>query len=498
MKKIILLLLIINFLNTKTADSKNIRASLLYATFNSPDKGPYFETYLSINANTVCFVKNKNGKFQGTIELTIIFKQDSIVKNFNKINLLSPEVDDTANINFNFIDQQRFLLKNGSYNMEISVVDKNSNNKPVNITEPVDINYPSDKIMFSSIQLVESYKKTENENILSKSGYDLVPYINNFYPETMNSLAFYTEIYNTKEVLGEGEQYITRYYIKSFESGNILNDFVNQKKETANTVNVLFNEFDISKLPSGNYTLNVEIIDKTNKVVADRESFFQKSNPSLKFNIKDIQFLDITNTFATKYSNKGTLAEYIRSLCPISTQIELNFADNLLKKDNLQKTDLKIMQQYFYNFWTNRNKLYPEDAWMAYLENVKKVQTLYGTKIQKGYKTDRGRVYLQYGAPNAIVSETVNPSEYPYEIWHYYQLNNQRNRKFVFFTRELAVNDYILIHSDALGEIYDYKWHKLISRVHDRAYIDDSNDNRAPSNNSNFGSHPADYYILPR
>ncbi|MEZ5195370.1 MAG: GWxTD domain-containing protein [Bacteroidales bacterium] len=77
-------------------------------------------------------------------------------------------------------------------------------------------------------------------------------------------------------------------------------------------------------------------------------------------------------------------------------------------------------------------------AWETYLEKVNLVNLAYSTQIQKGYDTDRGRTYLKYGEPNAISESYNEPATYPYEIWHYYDLGNgQRNKKFVFYTRDM-------------------------------------------------------------
>jgi hypothetical protein len=102
------------------------------------------------------------------------------------------------------------------------------------------------------------------------------------------------------------------------------------------------------------------------------------------------------------------------------------------------------------------------------------VNKLYSAMGVKGYATDRGRVYLQYGPPNIISDETQDPSAYPYQIWHYYRLVDQRNheipqeqsnRKFVFYAKESATNNYILLHSDAIGELSQPQWQAML---HDR------------------------------
>jgi len=86
--------------------------------------------------------------------------------------------------------------------------------------------------------------------------------------------------------------------------------------------------------------------------------------------------------------------------------------------------------------------------------------------IRRGFETDRGRVYLQYGPPNSITSRSHEPSSYPYEIWYYHQLTDaQWNKRFVFYNPDLVTNDYELLHSNAIGENYNQTWkHDLHKR----------------------------------
>ena len=82
------------------------------------------------------------------------------------------------------------------------------------------------------------------------------------------------------------------------------------------------------------------------------------------------------------------------------------------------------MQQYIYAYWENRNPANPKVAWAAYMKEVRKVNKIYPCGGQPGYMSDRGRVYLQYGAPSAAQQVTYEPDSYPYEIWQYYRLQN--------------------------------------------------------------------------
>jgi hypothetical protein len=56
----------------------------------------------------------------------------------------------------------------------------------------------------------------------------------------------------------------------------------------------------------------------------------------------------------------------------------------------------------------------------------------------------------------------AEPSAYPYEIWHYYKLGTQTNRKFVFYNPDLVTNDFLLLHSDAQGELSNARWQMVV------------------------------------
>ena len=495
MKKFLLSVIFCLFIfNINALQAKRLAASLVYAHFFSPAQGPFLETYLSVYGKSVNFIKNINNKFQATIEVTMIFKQNKIVKDFKKYNLLSTEVEDTLNLNFNFLDQQRFVLPNGIYDFEFSISDKNSIDAPFTTNNQIIIDFPEDKINLAGIEFIESYKKSVNPTIVTKSGYDLIPYISDFYPEKVGKITFYSEIYNCEKLLGKDEMFLLKYYIETSETNRTLNDFVKNKRESVKPVNVIFGEFDISKLPSGNYNLVIEVRDKENKVLSFNKVAFQRSNPSIQYDIKDIQSMDISETFVGRISDKDSLIDVIKSLYPISSDFERNFINNQLKK-----VDVTVMQQFLLNFWLQRDNFFPETAWHNYQLEVARVNANFGNKFKRGYETDRGRVYLQYGPPNQRYERPFETSKgltdegwgsVPYEIWQYYTIQkdylnrfatsnaqvspdksnsvkNYNNKKFVFYNPNLALGDYELIHSNMQGEIYDPNWEMKLSRSND-------------------------------
>lgn len=488
-KNYLLILVFFLFVGMMQSEAKNLRAMLNYTIFDVPGKGPYIETYLSVSGQSVAFRLNDKGSYQAIIEVTFIFRQGDEIKEFDKYQLFSPEVSDTTTIDFDFIDQQRYFIPEGNYEMEILISDLHAGKKPFSTIQPVAIEFPDNELSFSGIQLVKSCTPTTGQSILTKGGYDMVPMVSNFFPESETRLIYYTEIYNAGTILGEGEKFLVTSKINSFETGNTMKDYVLYRRVEARPVVPVLNEYDISRLPSGNYTLVIEVRNKLNELILSNELFLQRSNPSIQYDLADLASIDVAATFASRINSKDTLLELIRSLDPIATDLEKTFI-NKQSKD----ADLVTCQQFFYNFWLARDISNPEQAWREYLGLVNIVNSAYKTQIHKGYQSDRGRVYLKYGPPNIITESYNEPTTYPYEIWHYYELGgNQRNKKFVFYTHDITTNNFTLLHSDAIGEISNYRWEiYLNNRWYDPFNVDAQ---YAPGV---YGSKAEDYYRNPR
>lgn len=441
-----------------STSAKSVKAFLSYSTFYSPQDGPYVETYLSIAASSINFVKNENGKYQGKVEITLIFKDGEKIADHKKLNLSSPEVTDSTNTYFSFIDVQRFILDNGKYTLDFKIKDLNSSKEPLAATDEIIIDYKTTDIQISGIEFIDSYKNTTEENILSKSGLDMIPYPLGFYSKYQKKLSYYSEIYFSKKILGENQKFLIKSYIESYEKKTLQNGFFTQKIVESNEVIPFFHEFPIEELPSGNYNLVVETVDKDNNVLNKNFIFFQRSNPEL--DKKPINFHDVIveNTFVSGYKNLDSLKNDIKSVIPVASPREQYTIAELTLLDSLD-----ICKKFFYHFWILRNEVDPQNEWLAYKEKIDFVNEKFSSQIFKGYETDRGVTFLKYGAPNTIVESPYGPATAPYEIWHYYSLESkQSNAKFVFYNPDMLADNYQLIHSNVRGEVYNPNWQRLL------------------------------------
>lgn len=502
-KRLLIIFLALLSCQIHTSLGQSLNANMKYAIFYSPEIGPYVETYLLINGTTVTYRPNENNKMQGAVNLLIIFQHNDTIANFSKIQLQSPEIDTINNNVYDFMDYQRFPLPNGSYEMIVRISDAAYPEKEFEYKESITIDYHKDIIYISGIELLNSYTKTNDESsVTTKNGYQLLPKISNFYPETDNKLSFYCEFYNVSKKIESGSPFLVNFYIRGFESQQQLTNFSGFKRMNAAEVNVMLNNIDISRLASGNYELVVELKDRNNQLLAKNILFFQRSNPNIQFDTESLAELQIANSFVAQYHNIDTLRQFVAFIYPKATSLEKQFIFRKAKE-----SDIETLQRFFYNFWTERDPIHPHEAWLAYKKMVDIVNHEYKAVGMMGFQTDRGRVYLQYGPPNTIVdrefdagssglginddgTEANDGGTVPYQIWHYYQLSdNQRNKRFVFSNPHLAANTYDLIHSDANGELYNPQWQSELQRQIFKSTTIDENDK--------FKGESGEFYNVP-
>ena len=486
MRKIVTIIVLF-FVVTIPLQSQNIRAYLSYATFNTPDNNPYIETYLTIQNSSIEQIVQDNGNYRGKLNVQIVFRRNDTIMNYGKYELTGPEEIDTLDNELVFLDVHRYALPAGIYDLELMLDDLNDAKDSIVSHTTFKIGFPKDSVSISDIEFLKSYEKKEGSGILDKNGYEVTPYVFNSFPEEVKELKFYAEIYHTDKNIGNGD-YIVYEYIRPFEVDRKLDNFFYMKRMRSGPINVLMNSIDISNLATGNYLLVIEARDRKNNLMASKELFFYRNNPLVQFNETNVMVADISNTFVETIQNRDSLLLYIDYLYPISTSSEKIYVKSMIKT-----ADVQTLQKYFYNFWVDRDNVDPEGAWYTYLQRVKEANANFKTVSVAGYRSDRGRVYLQYGKPNVIAKSYNEPAAFPYEIWHYYQISGQHDVKFVFFTKDIVTNDFQLIHSDMVGELSNYRWQQqLYSRTWDSYSID----NVIVPNS--YGSFATDYYRQPR
>ncbi len=467
MKKIALLSVCLMAM-TLFAQERQVSALFTRSTFNIPGETPYVETYLLLDAWSLEFVP-VDGKYQATLEMTLVARQGDSIYYAKKYSLNSPAIAKPTDDQFQFLDLQRFSLANGIYVLELTVNDKNTRTKPQTITDTVYVAYPASTPSLSSIQLMSSATPTKTDNMLSRGGYDMVPYTNSFVPESMKELNYYFEIYNIDKEANT-KILATHSYLETLETGRKILGTDQYVRHNPDKIVAEYGTMDISKVPSGNYNLVVEVVNMNNDLLLFRKFPFQRSNPSIAESSETYQSIEYTDSnFATQITDKNKLTYYVKSLWPKANAEERNYITHC------NKLSLEENQHFLFMFWAKRNGMDPETEWERYRQQVEFVEKRFGYGKTPGFNTDRGRVYLQYGPPNHIIDgrhkvsvrnhETQGQVFYfPYEMWRYDILPaDEPKRMFVFFD-EFQSGDYKLLHSNARGEVQDMLWERRLSR----------------------------------
>jgi GWxTD domain-containing protein len=478
-----ILIIFILFIANSIVFGQNIEAYFSLSRFNIPEERPFIDVFISFNARTVAYNKGK-----ANIESTILIKNGNHIVDFRKTQIKSELLNEDS-IPIDFLDVQRFSLKNGKYTIEILLRDLNLlNADTIKISYPFDLFFGGFHIEISDIELVDRLEKSDETNLFTKAGYQVIPYVSDYYNSSRNEIIFYAEVYNTDSKIGKGNKYLVVAQIAS-SGDEIISSYRKMIREESADVNVVLNKFDISELYSGNYQIQIEVRDKENKLLQTKSFPFYRNNPMpmSELLLPDSVFNGEV-LFTEVIVERDVLMEYIKSMWPRADRLERNIIDN-----QIPGSSTEVLQQFMYAFWYKRDDKNPQNAWDEYHDLVEIVENLYSTQIRKGYETDRGRVFLQYGKPNKLVAIPVEPNAYPYEIWQYYHVENFNNIKFVFYNKDLSTNDYVLLHSDMPGEIYNRRWNiELHSRVDPMNVIDDN------STDPHYGGHSKDFYENPR
>ena len=460
-----------------------------YKSYCTPNGEPYLEITSLVSGQTVFYAPNNQGRFEAAVRIIVqAFQGDSLINKLDYI--LGSELfeDSIASTKPDFGDIQNFPLPNGEYLLQFSVQDINSEVKPIYYADVAVMNYPQDDVSISDISLYSSIGREPKGDLFDKYGYSLEPLFYGFVPENLYTLPFSCEIYNTDR-LSNNEPLIVKSYITCFENNMMpYPQAFYSTNVKAKQVVVVVGEIGIFNLPSGNYNLIVDVFNKDSVLLATNSYFFQRSNPKITLNLDDFDIVDVENTFVDQIKDQDQLLEYVRFLYPISTPVERDFYVVRMKL-----IPMKSLQRFFYAFWLKRDPYNPEKAWKEYFEKVKYVNKEFGCKLKQGYRTDRGRVYLQYGPPNSIFESPYDSHSYPYEIWHYYYCVDQSNVKFIFWNRDMVSNDYELLHSDKRGEFQDPFWKIKVTQRQTPNY---NFDIREPEDY--FGGNPKDDWFNHR
>lgn len=426
-----------------------------HKVFYSPEGRPMVDVNMAFLAGTFGQAVTERGFQQSRVDVLTLVERSGEIVAYGKTTVLGPE--STEAVQQDLLHQEFFDLQPGLYELVVEARDASgADTTMTRYRAPLAVGELPAGISISDILFAERITPSQ-EDQRSKYGYAVVPLLSDYLPPSVTKLNFYAEVQGTERTLGRDSLYLLSYQIEGLESKAVFGPYKRSIRARARPVEPVMAEFDIAQLPSGNYLLAVEVKDKKGVLIARKDQFFQRNNPvRYGYDLQAMDQLDLEGKFSGAFSDRDTLALHIASLHPIADPLEAKIID-----DRHKDRDMDLMRRFFYSFWANRSPD-PERAWEAYRQEVVKVNKLFGCRVLRGFETDRGRVYLKYGAPNTMMDRFNEMGTLPYTIWHYYQAGQFTNRRFVFYQPDMANYCMQLLHSEVPGEVNNPQWNNIL------------------------------------
>lgn len=439
----------------------NLEMKFAYFHFFDPDIQIYTETHFNVFGKSVKTVQNENGLYTGSVIITMSFYLDDKIIQGDKIRISLPEVSDTEFYNRGFTAKSQFRLPSGQILLKLDISDENNASETYHFEVEIDVPNPNN-FKASDLMLIAGLPETPGLR-LSKN--DFIPYIASsyIYDKGIDELYFYMEFYDLENLDHRELPFLVNYFLESSHGGFPMEKFSGRIKIRDKKVYPVFGKLNITELPSGTYNLVVESINRNNeiyeqkKVRIERVSDYQPETMIAEL----IENFNLENSIVPIDILKDSIRDYLLYLMPVATFSEQKIIDRLLAESNPE-----MMMKYFNSFWINKQN--NGTTWPEYYQRVQIANKQFGTRLLKGFRTDRGRVFCLYGAPTIIESRKHEPNTYPYEIWQYDRLialngsNVQSDRIFIFADREINTGTYRLIHSTASGETFNERWQYLL------------------------------------
>ncbi len=451
--KLPLLTLILSFFSVIYAQ-KNIQFEFDYARFQFDSTAVYLELYYSVGVNNLTVLGTPDSAYVESIMHIMMYESVESKLIVDKKYRINSPLEANSNQN-SLLGVVGFGIPFGTYLLNVSVTDVGDTLNSQEYTENLTLStFQTDKVTLSDIQLASRIiTQSRNSNSLFyKNTLEVFPHPIGVFGQNIPMLFFYSELYNLKADTLTGnfilnEQVINSYNRKVYEK-------TKQVKRNNDSI-VEVGAINVSKLPTGSYTLSLNLLNEVSQSGIASTKKFYVFNPGVEdtFKVAGGDYNVMSSEFGI-FSEEECDAFFERCSY-IAMPAEIDQYENI--------AGVEAKREFLFNFWKIRDNI-PEtpqnEIKEEYRERINIVDARYKTFSRQGYKTDRGRVYLIYGEPDEI---DLHPNDYdkkPHEIWYYHSIEG--GVLFVFGD-VTGYSDYELLHSTKRGELRDDNWVRRVS-----------------------------------
>jgi len=425
MKKILNLVILLFLFQTvnaqvETADQPDETRSLPkyyqdFLNFNVPDSAiTRVDAFIQVPYNRIQFVKSDKG-FTASYTVTIsIFSENRdkliVEKSWNE-EVNEKEFEQTNSENNYNLGLKSFYLTPGNYIIRTSVEDKESK-KEFSIEKPFTVKSMEKPLALSDIIIISKVSESEEAK-------KILPNVSGNVATQRDGVPVFFEAYSDKP-----RDVSIQYLISNDDEDVVFKSSQIQHLDSGRTQ--IFHTIKDSSISLGNYILTIALVDDNGNIIAETGKPFYSRWRGVPVTVKD---LDLA----------------VDQLVYIASQSELDYIRDAKTKEEKTKR--------YMDFWKKRDPSPSTEENEVFNEYYRRIDyaNQHFSHYIKGWKTDRGMVFIILGAPNNVDRHPFDLDAKPYEIWQYYQMNKQ-----FIFVDETGFGDYRLI-TPLYGDDYRYR-----------------------------------------
>jgi len=428
----------------------------------------FIEIYSRIMGSSVSFMETDGLSKQSQVELLVMIKNGDEILVGEKLNIASPKAAESLD----FWDVRRYSIEPGSYDLSLQYVDLNNLNDTLFFDKVIEVGAGVKPISSSNLLLLSDVEEKEGRLAFNKAGFYFEPLSYNVFGTEDNDFHFYTEIYDRSDSKLEQTLYYS-FKIKDAETNEEITKAVIKKFNLKATVQV-FESFDISEVPSGNYIFQFDVVNKSQESLCSMKEHFSVYHPTTDYR----NLYQADELFETSFVQILDEEELNYGLKAVFPRLKNNYTS--LANSIIKDKDLNAKRYFLYNYWSQYSSTNSKEVYEKYMDVAHAIDIKYANNVGHGFETDRGYIFLKYGRPDDAIEVPDEPSAPPYEIWIYNHLpeTNQTAVKFLFYNPSLSGNDFELLHSTCRGEISNPQWEIELYRDDPNSAIGNSIDAR--------------------
>lgn len=337
-------------------------------------------------------------------------------------------------------NQFELPLSPGRYLISLTVTDSHSQ-KQGNVESWFRARaFPESELAVSDLQTASSIAVDTSQSKFSKNGLQVVPHASAEFSLTQPLLYFYFEIYH----LALADSYAVHYTIKNVR-GEVLRSLPAKTARIRASASVEVGGVHVGNLPDSIAFLAVEVNEPpAGRRVAIAKAFrVRASAAALNDFLPDVELEQMPE------------AEF---------KLHLEQAQYLLSDDDksmLKALSMPAQKSYVGRLWRQLDPL-PEtpanEFREEYFKRVRYADEKFSSGFSPGWKSDRGRIAIKFGAPNEVERYPAKTTARPYEVWTYYR---EGRKQFIFADLE-GFGKYVLIYSSDERELTRPDWRTII------------------------------------